>query len=408
MTEHTFALPESFDPEEFLTSPKLWRRQDDARYFISLILTKTATRDVDERGLVRLHAKHLQNVMYQESYSKVIAALRLGGAVERFPYQVGEKSFGFRLSARFVGDKHVRVPATDRRLIARLDAFHAQAAVERDSRMKPVHRLLEERQTGLQIHGNEARRILAELPSSCNPFDVQGTLISDIERGEFHCNVGRYGRFTNNITSLKRELRDSLHVEGERLASVDIACAQPALLGKIIASATTAGHEPTGRGDGRKGGKQSKGKYDPSVRDFMSLVQSGEFYDFMVERLWGSGISREEFKRRFLCDVLAKKGRYPSEVESVFRELFPAVYHFIRAENRNGREHANLIRRLQGEEASFVIETVAADLVQRHRSMLVVTLHDAIFTTLDEVPNVVQAFHRGFERSGFPMSLKIK
>ena len=137
MTEHTFALPESFVPEEFLTSPKLWRRQDDARYFISLILTKTARRDVDERGLVRLHAKHLESIMYQETYSKVIAALRLGGAVERFPYQVGEKSFGFRLSARFVGDKHVRVPATDRRLIARLNAFHAQAAVERDSRMKP-------------------------------------------------------------------------------------------------------------------------------------------------------------------------------------------------------------------------------------------------------------------------------
>jgi len=407
MTEHTFALPESFVPEEFLTSPKLWRRQDDARYFISLILTKTARRDVDERGLVRLHAKHLESIMYQETYSKVIAALRLGGAVERFPYQVGEKSFGFRLSARFVGDKHVRVPATDRRLIARLNAFHAQAAVERDSRMKPVHRVLAERQTRLQIHGDEARRILAELPSSCNPFDVQGTLISDIERGEFHCNVGRYGRFTNNITSLKRELRDTLHAEGEPLASVDIACAQPALLGKIIATMTTAGHEPTRTGGRRKGGEQSKGKYDPSVQDFLSLVQSGQFYDFMAERLRESGISREEFKRRFLCDVLAKKGRYPSEVETVFRELFPPVYRFIRDVNRDGREHANLVRRLQSEEAGFVIETVAADLVQRHRSMLVVTLHDAIFTTVNEVPNVVQAFHRGFERNGFQMSLKI-
>ena len=202
-------------------------------------------------------------------------------------------------------------------------------------------------------------------------------------------------------------MRDTLHAEGEPLASVDIACAQPALLGKIIATMTTAGHEPTRTGGRRKGGEQSKGKYDPSVQDFLSLVQSGQFYDFMAERLRESGISREEFKRRFLCDVLAKKGRYPSEVETVFRELFPPVYRFIRDVNRDGREHANLVRRLQSEEAGFVIETVAADLVQRHRSMLVVTLHDAIFTTVNEVPNVVQAFHRGFERNGFQMSLKI-
>ena len=38
---YSFVLPESFDPREFLKSPKLARRFDDARYFINLILRKT-------------------------------------------------------------------------------------------------------------------------------------------------------------------------------------------------------------------------------------------------------------------------------------------------------------------------------------------------------------------------------
>lgn len=400
----SLVLPESFEPGEFLKSPDLLSRFDDARYFLNLILTKLARQDVDDRGLVRLMAKHLKCVMHCGTYAAVIRALRKGKAIERFPYSPGSRSFGFRLGTRFVADKHIRVPATDRRLIRRLEKFHNQTAAEREARMLPVHRELAKRQTRLQIHGTDARRTLASLPAESNPFDVQGFHVSKIENGEFYFNVGRFGRVSNSITSLKRELRSTLHVDGEPLASVDLSCAQPALLAKLINDIRDGKATPK---DGT-GTKQCK--YDSSFGadfdQYVSLVQTGRFYDFMVERLRDDEISRDEFKPLFLRDVIAKKGRYPSKVENAFRKAFPSVYRFIEFVNR--QDHANLIRLLQQEESGFVIGIVAADFVDRHPTWFVIPLHDALYTTRRNLRAVQQSFDRGFRRTGFRMQLKVE
>ena len=304
--------------------------------------------------------------------------------------------------------------------------FHQQSAVERDARMKPVHQALARQQHRLRIDGDAARETLASLPPECNPFDVQGILIGDIEQHEFHVNVGRYGRIANNITSLKRELRKSLHVNREQLGSVDLSCAQPALLGKIIADSNSKTNDRREQGsskadgskagtDGRReeGREQSKGKYDSRFWDngdfglYVELVTTGKFYGYMAEQLRGDGIGRDEIKRRFLVDVLAKKGRYPSVVENAFQRLFPSVHGFIRWTNRDGQEHANLIRELQRAESAFVIETVVDELVRHHPRMFVISLHDALYTTVGNVPKVEQAFRRAFDRTGFPMAVKV-
>jgi hypothetical protein len=90
-------------------------------------------------------------------------------------------------------------------------------------------------------------------------------------------------------------------------------------------------------------------------------------------------LTRDDLKKRFLADVVAKRkanrhgDEYRSNVEDTFRRLFPTVYQFIRDINRDGWEHATLIRRLQQEESKLVIETVAADLVVRHPEVFVLT-----------------------------------
>ncbi|MFM9961852.1 MAG: hypothetical protein ACKV2Q_11575 [Planctomycetaceae bacterium] len=453
---HSFVLPASFHPGEFLKSPKLQSRWDDARYFISLILRKLARWDVDHLGLVRLHAKHLMAIMYQVTYAAVIEALVDGGAVERFPYQVGQRSFGYRLAARFVADKHVRMPATDQRLIQRLEKFRDDCSEERQARLKPVHHALAEQQVRLQIHGNRAREILGGLPHDENQFDCQSVLVGDIEERDFHLTVGQYGRVANSITSLKRELRDELHVGGKRLGSVDLSCAQPAFVAKVMQDAsrdvggasrpnliesanfrfpgflrTETEGKDTRQASGAGRGQRAAGgsNYDSSLSEavhydssrsatqnadfelYRSLVQRGELYEVLLADL-GHSISRDTLKRRFLADVIAKRkasfrgGEYPSAVEDKFRERFPTVYHFIRAVNRDGYEHSNLIRLLQRAESSLVIETVAADLLARHPRMFVISLHDALFTTAEHLPKVEQAFRRAFEETNFSMSFK--
>ncbi|TWU13878.1 hypothetical protein CA54_27180 [Symmachiella macrocystis] len=233
-----FCLPESFHPREFLRTPNLIHQADDARYFMSLILTKTARGQVDQFGNVRLMAKYLRNIMHKHRYNHVVDALLERGAVERVPYQVGKQSFGYRLAERFRDDKHVRIAAEDFRLIDRLRSFHEEAEHERQSRMKPEHFALERHQQLLTIDGNQVRDIIASLPQRSNPWDSQGVLVRDIEDRDFHVNVGRFGRLSNNITSMKLEIRPALRLRSEPLQHVDIRCCQPALIGRELRSKT--------------------------------------------------------------------------------------------------------------------------------------------------------------------------
>ena len=142
-------------------------------------------------------------------------------------------------------------------------------------------------------------------------------------------------------------------------------------------------------------------------------MQSGSFYDYLLAQIQTCpNLTRDEVKKRFLADVLAKRkanargAEYPSVVEDCFRRLFPSVYCYIREVNRDGWEHANMIRQLQREESKLVIETVAAHLLIRHPDLFVLTLHDAIFTAPGGIPLVLREFERAFDETGFPMTLK--
>lgn len=449
----TFVLPESFEPADVLKTAHD-RLHDDARYLVSTILGKTARGHVDGLGIVRLHAAHLRRVMHFRFYHHVVEALLDSEAIERLPYAVGDHSYGYRLNKRFVADKHVRVPVTNPRLIARLKAFHTRADAERLLRMRPVHNALARQQNRLRIDGDRAREILDSLPAESNPFDVQGILVADIEQREFHCNVGRYGRLSNNVTSMKREVRKSLNVGGKRLSGVDLSCAQPALVAKIIRDKQQHKENETGRATGQREAGAQKGRtpsgsiYDvqgfvkndalatvdravsacselrESQRHFLQigdfalyqhLTQTGTFYDYVLAELGVSSrdMPRDVLKRKFLADVLAKKkanargAEYPSLVEVTFQRLFPTVYRFIREFNRDGWEHANLIRELQRQESNLVIETVAADLVTRYPTTFFLTLHDAIYSMADHLPKVERAFHRAFDQANFPMTIKV-
>ena len=60
--------------------------------------------------------------MGQNTIAPIVRALEADGAIETAPYYSGVKCKGYRLAARFLGDRCARVPATDPRLIERIEA----------------------------------------------------------------------------------------------------------------------------------------------------------------------------------------------------------------------------------------------------------------------------------------------
>jgi hypothetical protein len=93
----------------------------------------------------------------------------------------------------------------------------------------------------------------------------------------------------------------------------------------------------------------------------------------------------ERAKKRFLVDVLAKRGHYQSRIEDIFATEFPGVMAVVRAINNTN--HCNLIRLLQRLEALVVVHTIAP-MCLSHFAIL--TLHDAIIAPISRVDEVIE------------------
>ena len=394
----TFDLPRSFDATEFLVGPMLLRA-DHARWLVSAVLRKMALGGRDEWGLARLHSDVLYRVLGNGA-GKIVQALETGQVIETTPYRGGVKTRGYRLALRFLDDRCVRVPCTNpvlrERLLRERERMKSAAEAAR-TRWLPIHHALDAEQHALSIDGRLADEILDTLPAHTTL--CQSVLVADLRRRAFRFSVGSTRRVFNSISSLKRELRGAVRLAREPMGCVDLVNSQPALLAVEMLL-----QNPT---NGVKGAEtyRDKGADCPCpplpsalASLFPSLVLSGRLYEFLAQR---TGLSRDVVKLALLRDVLAKRGRYPSRIEDVFRQEFPEVYAFVRRVNRY--DHAELIRRLQRRESWLVIENVAPRLVGR---VPVVTLHDAIYSQADKLEVVEAAFHEVFDAIGFRMSLK--
>lgn len=400
--EFYFTLPETFDAADSLPR-NLRRHRHNAEYLVSTVLTKLSR--CKGRKSVRLLSTHLKRMM-GDRYAEIIDALS-GTVVHRVGgYEVGRQCYGYTLDNRFTGDSHVRKPVTNAPMLKRLKSVEELRDEERQRRLLPVHQRLFGQQTRLEIDSATAHEILRQ-KARANRFDGQGILVRDIEDGQFRFTVGRYGRVANNITSLRRTVRRTLHVDGDPLIGVDLRCAQPALLGLLIW---------VGSGKCHSAKTHNISSYhccclcppalsSASVSLFLECVQSGTLYEELMAHV-PADVSRSKVKRLLLTDVFAKRGRYHSVVEDAFRELFPEVHAFIREINRD--DHASLIRLLQRLESHLVIEQVCGQLTVNYPELFLITLHDAIYSTEDGVPLIVDAFQAQFRELAFPMKLKVE
>jgi hypothetical protein len=192
----TFTLPRSFNPAEFLDTPRLAMRADDARWLVSTIVCKTANRDTDRWGCVRLHSKIMRRIMYEPTMGDVIEALERG-AIETYGYAAGVKSKGFRLAGRYLGDRPVRVLAVDVRLVQRIQREQERMEAEQRREWLPIHHLLNAEQRQLTIDP-AADELVSVLPYHCRL--CQSVLVDRLQRRQLSFSVSTTGRVFNSIT----------------------------------------------------------------------------------------------------------------------------------------------------------------------------------------------------------------
>lgn len=406
--QYWFWLPAGFDPRNFLPR-ELGIYGDEARYLVSTIVSKAAIGDVDDDGFARLHSDVLRRIVTARPWSKILGALR-HKVIETAPYRAGHYSRGYRLAPDWANRKHCRQRATDPHFLLRIQTERDRMEKEEIAKWKPIHYQLGLSQQDLTIT-DDADLILADLIDHARL--CQDVLVARIRTGDFRFKVSSTGRCFNNITGTKKCLRPSLRIGDEPLGSIDLRCAQPALLALLIMATNPS------IGWSKRTTYIPCSGLDPILRSCPSYdevscasVDSCELDRYRLAAVGGTlyddllavvgGIDRDELKRLVLRDVLAKRGCYPpSVVEEAFRSLFPGVFRFIRTVN--SKANATLIRLLQQLEAWLVIDLVAPRLIEK---VPIVTLHDAIYAPVSALDEVENAFRGVFEELDFSISLK--
>ena len=139
---------------------------------------------------------------------------------------------------------------------------------------------------------------------------------------------------------------------------------------------------------------------------YRHVVEREDIYNVLLHKLDSmghKGLTRDAVKLALLRDVIAKKGNYPSPVESAFEALFPSVHRYIKWVN--GDYHGQLIRDLQRAEADLVIGTLAPRLV-KHKGLFFITLHDSVFAKESEIGIVREEFNNLIKDYGVRIRLK--
>jgi hypothetical protein len=358
---------------------------------------------VDHNDFTRLKNSYLRQVVHPEYLKKLLVALESEEIIVRdASYRAGEYSMGYKLHKRFADDYHVRVDASPK--------FIRRAGLQRQlrtlqeiqaERRLPIHNELDAHQHRyLTVCREEAAATLEMMTERA----CQDSLVQDLVTRSLSFSVSSTMRVFNSLTGVRRELRPALRIDGEHMGSVDLVCAQPALLAMLMTLSPNQGTFWAQKCTSYKLCGCSLESLPllmnmtDDVREFCNLTTNGGFYETLVEL---SGMDRAWVKQRFLCDILAPRHSYDCLMRRVFEKEFPTVADYIRRVNH--KDHGTMIRALQRAESWLAIEQVCPKLVSR---IPTISLHDSIFSSAKNIGIITDAFNETFEQIGFKMSLK--
>ena len=229
-------------------------------------------------------------------------------------------------------------------------------------------------------------------------FTTNHIAIEMIKDKNWFFHIDEYGRVHTNVSNLKKELRKCLMVNKKSLNSADIVNSQPLFLAKIctnyLNNLPLSSLLPPIRSD-------ILGK---DVKNYIDLVQTGSLYEFLFEKLQGSG-SRTDFKRKLFAEVFfGKNYQHNSSSAKLFSSYFPTISSIIW--ELKSKDYRMLSKLLQKVESSFIFQKVVKTLMNQAPDVFVTTIHDCLLATnVDQVADVMK---REFENIGIHPQIKIE
>jgi hypothetical protein len=106
----------------------------------------------------------------------------------------------------------------------------------------------------------------------------------------------------------------------------------------------------------------------------------------------------------FFTDVFFGRNIVQTPLTELFSREFPSVARFIRQQKQ--ADYRTLAQNMQRAESRFVIDIVCRRLMDHHRDIPVVTIHDSIMTTPEHAATVKRIMDEEFQRMGIRATVR--
>lgn len=422
-------IPSTIDLEGFLRKyPATFVARPKIDYFYSLIEHLSSGMDEQDlnanAGFINMNAEKMQN--FNQNYKKYLDHLFDHGFIRTdMKYIVGKKSKGFLLNRYNGHNAEVkRIDVLDFKVRQKKKTEQQIVLKEKKQAEKQYKHITKWFNPKLQIDVEGAKQKIEELfPAQTG--GIKGTKkgkpsiwaqrykavysINKFANQEFYYSVdSNVGRFHSNLTNIKRELRNFITYDGQKLVNVDIRNAQPLLstllLNKSFYEKNTKllnFHSfptflqlllpPSSPIHSNHSSiitiimlvESLKNLTNIEFGEYVNYANSGDFYRKLAEAVYPQLPYDKQKMKTMIFTILFSKNRYMGQVgakpKKDFKAQFPNVYEVFKQIKKN--DHRALAHLLQRIESSIMISAVASRIALERPDLPFFTIHDSIATT---------------------------
>jgi len=303
------------------------------------------------------------------------------------------RAYGYRLmNPAYRHGTWTKRPITKQSILVKLDDY--------ENARYPVQRWLKDNNTRLEVAA-PPEKFLYEVAEANFQIENRGSVEQRAKAYEkmlmlirdkvWLCTFDPFARrYHNNATTLKRELRRFLRVDGEPLVEIDIKAAQPLFLGLV-----------------------ARQRGIPEADRFLRVCE-GDLYKHLADK---GGWSREQVKEHLMKRAMFSPNNsrwQKTAVKKFFDREFPEMARFFRQAKygrktkENPKPHNKLARMAQKAEVNFVIFTVCERIRRERPGCWLTTIHDSILCLPDDGEYVRSVMENEFEKLGVKPKLEVK
>ncbi|QEE49107.1 hypothetical protein FUA48_05785 [Flavobacterium alkalisoli] len=436
----TLYVPERIDIDRILAGqpPDFSYHRDYFLYILHLITSiPSRKRDLIEKndGFTPINRKFLQKRLH--GYRRYIEYLKEVGLVqERSYYKPSETSRGLKFTPRYNSvvkpvtitkwtliksiiylHKTYNTEITEELSYLR-NYFNDDIEVDYENGVAYLNQLYAEEVTNSEVT-NELLRYNSRL--------LPLTRLKD-KNYSFHADNKGY-RLHTNITQMMSGLRRFITYQGKKLCAIDIKNSQLYLAITLLDDELFTSNNISSKlinpilltnplFPNMVVDFIRNIKTEPDVLLFKEWVSSGFFYERFGEKLFERGIlenlpeqeSREAAKKITFSSIYSPNNLLSNnEAMQLFKVIFPNVFEVFKLIKRGHKNHPTLSVCLQRLEAELVLHKACKTIFEERPDVFMVTLHDSIITTEDNVEYVQSVLYNILRTNiGVPPNLKIE